>query len=277
MRFDGDECLDLFFADIAKYRVLPKEKQLELAGLAHNGDENARELMINSNLPFVINIASKYRGLGLSFGDLIQEGTLGLMRALEKFDPDRNNCLSTYAIWWIREAINRALVNKSRQIRLPIHINAILSTLRKIQDELIRDFDVAPTPEDIAAHPDNPGLTAEKISTLLNTGKEPLSLDAEMDFDDTLADEAVSPCETAIEQNTKQKVMELLDILDDRGKEVIKHRFGLNGNGGKIMTQEAIGRGFGVTKETIRKTEQKAIGKLKRHLERKGLSLSEFV
>ncbi len=285
MRFDGEECLDHFFADIAKYRVLPKEKQLELAGLAHNGDENARELMINSNLPLVINIASKYRGLGLSFGDLIQEGTLGLIRALEKFDPDRDNCFSTYATWWIRQAIIRAMAKTSRQVYLPKNVNIILSCLRKIRKQLIKDLGCDPPLEDFASHPDNPGLTKEQISVFLNLDKCALSLDVvyeqqsgtEITYKDMLPDKEASTSKTAFNNKRKEEVEGFLSILNDREKTVIKHRYGLNGNGGKTMTLEAIGRGFGVTREAIRKTEQKAIGKLKRHLERKGLTLSEFV
>lgn len=265
----------MYLKEIGRIPLLSREEEIRLAQKAEAGDAKAKDKLTASNLRLVVSIAKKYIGRGMTFLDLIQEGNKGLIRAVEKYDWTKGFKFSTYATWWIRQAITRAIADQARTIRIPVHmvetINKLMRTARKLMQELGRE----PTPEEIAAAME--GMDADKVREILKISQNTTSLESpvgESDDDsvlgDFIADERqISPYEATSQQMLRENVEEVLQALSDREAKVLKMRFGLNGN--KMMTLEEVGQKFGVTRERIRQIEAKALRKLKHPSRRKML------
>lgn len=270
----SDDSVRLYLREIGKIPLLNPEEELELAHKVKEGDKDAKDKMAEANMRLVVSIAKRYSGRGLDFLDLIQEGNTGLLRAVEKFDPDKGFKFSTYATWWIRQAITRAIADQARTIRIPVHmvetINKLLRTQRRLTQELNRE----PTNEEIAAAME---MEVDKVEYVMKIKQDITSLDANIrddDDDSTLSDfieddEAVSPDEAAASQLLKEQVKDMLGVLTDREQKILKMRFGLED--GKSHTLEEVGQEFSVTRERIRQIEAKALSKLRKHKDAKKL------
>lgn len=270
----ADDSVRLYLREIGKIPLLNAEEELELAKRVVAGDKDAKDKMAEANMRLVVSIAKRYVGRGLDLLDLIQEGNTGLLRAVEKFDPDKGFKFSTYATWWIRQAITRAIADQARTIRIPVHmvetINKLLRTQRRLTQELNRE----PTNEEIAAEMD---IDVDKVEHIMKIKQDISSLDASIrdDEDDSvLADfiedeDTVTPEESATSQLLKEQVKEMLSSLTDREQKIIKLRFGLED--GKSHTLEEVGQEFAVTRERIRQIEAKALAKLRKHRDAKKL------
>lgn len=266
----SDDSVRLYLREIGKIPLLNAEEELELAKKVVAGDKRAKDKMAEANMRLVVSIAKRYSGRGLDFLDLIQEGNTGLLRAVEKFDPDKGFKFSTYATWWIRQAITRAIADQARTIRIPVHmvetINKLLRTQRRITQELNRE----PTIEELAKELE---MEPEKVEYVMKIKQDITSLDAGVgrdgdDEDSVLRDfiedeEGVTPEESAASQLLKEQVQEILSSLSDREQKIIKMRFGLEN--GKSHTLEEVGQEFAVTRERIRQIEAKALAKLRKH------------
>ncbi|OGM22838.1 RNA polymerase sigma factor RpoD [Candidatus Woesebacteria bacterium RIFCSPLOWO2_01_FULL_39_21] len=275
-KLEGGESTDpvrQYLREIGKVPLLYAEEEVELAKRYEKGEKRAKDKLTESNLRLVVSIAKKYIGRGLSLLDLIQEGNQGLIRAVEKYDWRRGYKFSTYATWWIRQAITRAIADQARTIRIPVHmvetINKLYRTSRKLMQELGRE----PTPEEIA---EEMGLTEDRVREIFKISQEVTSLetpvgdDGESVLGDFIPDEAhLSPVDQASKQLLKDHLDEVLSTLTEREAKVLKLRFGLDGS--KQMTLEEVGRVFGVTRERIRQIEAKALRKLKHPSRRKKL------
>ncbi|OGY25773.1 MAG: RNA polymerase sigma factor RpoD [Candidatus Woykebacteria bacterium RBG_16_44_10] len=254
----------MYLKEIGRVSLLTAAEEVELAQKAEKGSLAAKERLINSNLRLVVSIAKKYVGRGLSLLDLIEEGNIGLMRAVEKFDWRKGYKFSTYATWWIRQAITRAIADQARTIRIPVHmvetINRFIRTSRKLMQELGRE----PTPDEVAKEM---GIEPEKVREIIKVSQEPTSLEApvgeekDSTLGDFIPDEEVRPEDQASAELLKSHLAEVLDTLNDREKKVLRLRFGLED--GRQRTLEEVGREFGVTRERIRQIEAKAIRKLR--------------
>jgi RNA polymerase primary sigma factor len=251
--------------------LLSIEEEIELAARIKKGDMAAREHMIRANLRLVVKIARDYDGLGLPLLDLINEGNIGLMKGVERFDPAKGGKLSTYAAWWIKQSIKRALANQSKTIRLPVHLVDKISKMRRVAMQMSEELGREPTDDELA---EEVGLAAGKISQLKIVSIRPASLDAPISDDDStefgeiVGDlEALTPFEQLRDQNLRDEVGDLLGVLDDREKKIIFSRFGLDG--GKAKTLEEVGKKFGVTRERIRQLQNIALMKLRRALQKK--------
>ncbi|MDO5343481.1 MAG: RNA polymerase sigma factor RpoD [Candidatus Saccharibacteria bacterium] len=272
----SDDSVRLYLREIGKIPLLSAEEEMELAQRIVQGDKKAKDKMAEANMRLVVSIAKRYSGRGLDFLDLIQEGNTGLLRAVEKFDPDKGFKFSTYATWWIRQAITRAIADQARTIRIPVHmvetINKLLRTQRRMTQELNRE----PTIEELAKELE---MEPEKVEHVMKIKQDISSLDAGVgrdgdDEDSVLGDfiedeDTVSPEESATNQLLKEKVAEVLSSLSDREQKIVRMRFGLDN--GKSHTLEEVGQEFAVTRERIRQIEAKALTKLRKHKDAKKL------
>jgi RNA polymerase primary sigma factor len=264
----ADDSVRLYLREIGKIPLLTAEEELALAKKVKSGDKRAKDQMAEANMRLVVSIAKRYVGRGLDLLDLIQEGNTGLLRAVEKFDPDRGFKFSTYATWWIRQAITRAIADQARTIRIPVHmvetINKLLRTQRRLTQELNRE----PTNEEIAAAME---MDVDKVEHIMKIKQDISSLDASVrddEEDSVLGDfiedeEAKTPTESANEQLLKEQVKQILSTLTEREQKILKLRFGLED--GKSHTLEEVGQEFSVTRERIRQIEAKALAKLRKH------------
>jgi RNA polymerase primary sigma factor len=264
----SDDSVRLYLREIGKIPLLTSEEELALAHRVVAGEQAAKDQMAEANMRLVVSIAKRYVGRGLDLLDLIQEGNTGLLRAVEKFDPDKGFKFSTYATWWIRQAITRAIADQARTIRIPVHmvetINKLLRTQRRLTQELNRE----PSNEEIAAAME---IEVDKVEHIMKIKQDISSLDASIrddEEDSVLADfiedeDTISPEESATNQLLKEQVKEMLNGLTEREQKTIKLRFGLED--GKSHTLEEVGQEFAVTRERIRQIEAKALAKLRKH------------
>lgn len=264
----SDDSVRLYLREIGKIPLLTPEEELALARKVKSGSKKAKDQMAEANMRLVVSIAKRYVGRGLDLLDLIQEGNTGLLRAVEKFDPDRGFKFSTYATWWIRQAITRAIADQARTIRIPVHmvetINKLLRTQRRLTQELNRE----PTNEEIGAAME---MDVDKVEHIMKIKQDISSLDASVRDDeedsvlgDFIEDEdAKTPTESASEQLLKEQVRKILGSLTEREQKILKLRFGLED--GKSHTLEEVGQEFSVTRERIRQIEAKALAKLRKH------------
>ncbi|CAB4866101.1 MAG: sigma-70 family RNA polymerase sigma factor [Actinobacteria bacterium] len=258
------DSLQLFLKDIGKVRLLTAAEEVELAQGIERGDLAAKEKMVESNLRLVVSIAKNYRNQGLPFLDLIQEGTLGLVRAAEKFDYRKGFKFSTYATWWIRQAIARALADKARTIRIPVHVVEKLNKINRAERKLVTELGREPTHEEIA---NVTGIEAEEVEQIKRSAQAPVSLEKpvgdeeESEFGQFLADDkAESPYEKAAETLTREALVSALENLSYRERRVLELRYGLGGEHPKTL--DDVGRTFNVTRERIRQIENQSLKKL---------------
>ena len=264
----ADDSVRLYLREIGKIPLLNAEEELALANKVVAGNKRAKDKMAEANMRLVVSIAKRYVGRGLDLLDLIQEGNTGLLRAVEKFDPDKGFKFSTYATWWIRQAITRAIADQARTIRIPVHmvetINKLLRTQRRLTQELNRE----PTNEEIAKEME---IDVDKVEHIMKIKQDISSLDASVRDDeedsvlgDFIEDEdTISPEESATGQLLKEHVKDMLSALTEREQKILKLRFGLED--GKSHTLEEVGQEFNVTRERIRQIEAKALAKLRKH------------
>ena len=272
----ADDSVRLYLREIGKIPLLSSDEETELAKRIVEGDKKAKDKMVEANMRLVVSIAKRYSGRGLDFLDLIQEGNTGLLRAVEKFDPEKGFKFSTYATWWIRQAITRAIADQARTIRIPVHmvetINKVLRTTRKLTTELNRE----PTIEEIAKELD---MEVDKVEYVMRIKQDIASLDASVgrdgdDEDSVLGDfvedeERASPEDSAANQILKEQLASIISTLSDREQKIIKMRFGIGGE--RPHTLEEVGYEFSVTRERIRQIEAKALSKLRKHKDTKKL------
>jgi RNA polymerase primary sigma factor len=258
------DSLQLFLKDIGKVRLLTAQEEVELAKRIERGDLDAKQKMVESNLRLVVSIAKNYRNQGLPFLDLIQEGTLGLVRAAEKFDYRKGFKFSTYATWWIRQAIARALADKARTIRIPVHVVEKLNKIGRAERKLVTELGREPTPEEIA---EVTGIDPEEVDQIKRSAQAPVSLEKpvgdeeESEFGQFIADEkAESPFDRAADLLTKEALREALENLSYRERRVLELRYGLGGE--HPRTLDEVGRTFNVTRERIRQIENQSLKKL---------------
>ncbi len=258
------DSLQLFLKDIGKVRLLTAQEEVDLAKGIERGDLDAKQKMVESNLRLVVSIAKNYRNQGLPFLDLIQEGTLGLVRAAEKFDYRKGFKFSTYATWWIRQAIARALADKARTIRIPVHVVEKLNKIGRAERKLVTELGREPTPDEIA---EVTGIDPEEVDQIKRSAQAPVSLEKpvgdeeESEFGQFIADEkAESPFERAADLLTKEALREALENLSYRERRVLELRYGLGGE--HPRTLDEVGRTFNVTRERIRQIENQSLKKL---------------
>jgi RNA polymerase primary sigma factor len=259
----------MYLRQIGKVRLLTAAEEVALAKRIERHDMEAKGRLIEANLRLVVSIAKRHVGRGMPFLDLIQEGNLGLMRAVEKFDYRRGFKFSTYATWWIRQAITRGLANQARTIRIPAHMFEIMNQLFRVQRQLLQEMNAEPTPEQIAAEMD---ITPQKVRDILKMSQEPMSLEkpvgdeGDSQLGDFLEDEtAVAPLEAVGEVMQREQLAGVLGMLTHRERKIIELRFGLKGE--QPRTLEEVGQSFGVTRERIRQIEVKTMAKLKSYRE----------
>jgi RNA polymerase primary sigma factor len=260
-----DDSVRMWLREIGKTPLLTMEEEVSLAKRIEAGDEEAKAILTEANLRLVVSIAKRYSGRGMSFPDLIQEGNIGLIRAVEKFDYRKGYKFSTYATWWIRQAITRAIADQGRTIRIPVHMVETINKLIKTQSQLLQDLGREPTLDEVSREM---GMSPDRVSEIYRIAPEPLSLETPIgeEEDSHLADfiedqEAISPSEAASNMILREKIEETLNKLTPREREVLKMRFGLDD--GYSRTLEEVGRHFKVTRERIRQIEAKALKKLR--------------
>jgi RNA polymerase primary sigma factor len=273
----SDDSVRMYLREIGKIPLLTFEEETELAKRSLEGDRKAKDRMAEANMRLVVSIAKRYSGRGLDLLDLIQEGNTGLLRAVDKFDPEKGFKFSTYATWWIRQAITRAIADQARTIRIPVHMVETINKLMRTQRRMTQELNREPTDEELAKELD---MDIEKIQYITKIKQDITSLDAGIGRnsddgeDSTLGDfiedeDSASPEESAATQLLKEQVREVLSSLSDREQKIIEMRFGLNGT--KSHTLEEVGLEFAVTRERIRQIEAKALMKLRKHKDSKKL------
>ncbi len=270
-RIESDSSLRVYLREISKTELLTRQEEVELAARIKKGDKKARAHMIKANLRLVVKIAQDYSGYGLPLADLISEGNIGLMKAVERFDPEKGGKLSTYGSWWIKQSIKRALANQSKTIRLPVHMVDKIAKMRRISALLTESLGREPTEEELS---EELGLPRRKLALLKRASQRPVSLDAPVNEDESIGlsdiigdEKAQNPLDALVDKNIHHQLDDLLEVLDDREHRIIGARFGLNGK--RPMTLEEVGREFGVTRERIRQLQNVALGKMRRALRKK--------
>ncbi len=260
-----DDPVRMYLKEIGKVPLLSADEEIELAKKMENGDEEAKKKLCEANLRLVVSIAKRYVGRGMLFLDLIQEGNLGLIKAVDKFDWRKGYKFSTYATWWIRQAITRSIADQARTIRIPVHMVETINKLIRVSRQLLQEYGREPLPEEIA---EEMGISEEKVREILKIAQEPVSLETpigeeeDSHLGDFIPDEEVpAPAEAAAFSMLKEQLVEVLDTLTEREQKVLKLRFGLDD--GRARTLEEVGKQFDVTRERIRQIEAKALRKLR--------------
>lgn len=260
-----DDPVRMYLKEIGKVPLLSAEEEIELARRMEEGDEEARKRLAEANLRLVVSIAKRYVGRGMLFLDLIQEGNLGLIKAVEKFDYSKGYKFSTYATWWIRQAITRAIADQARTIRIPVHMVETINRLMRVSRQLLQEYGRDPQPEEIAQAMD---MSVSKVRDIMKISQEPVSLETpigeeeDSHLGDFIADDDIPiPSEAAAFTLLKEQLIEVLDTLTEREQKVLKLRFGLDD--GRARTLEEVGKEFNVTRERIRQIEAKALRKLR--------------
>jgi RNA polymerase primary sigma factor len=268
--YDGETAIKLYLREIGQVKLLTPEEEIELAARIKKGDKKARELMIKANLRLVVKIAHDYENFGLPLLDLISEGNIGLMKAVERFDPAKGGKLSTYGSWWIKQSIKRALANQSKTIRLPVHLVDKISRMRRTSLKLQEIFGREPTDEELA---DEMGMSVSRVAQMRTAAIRPASLDAPIGDDDNnsfaevVQDEAAdTPYEHLEEKTVTGMLREMVKTLDERESTILRYRFGLDG--GSEKTLEEVGARFGVTRERVRQIQNIALIKLRKMIEK---------
>lgn len=275
--YDNDnEVLSMYLEEINKVPMLSYEEEYELALKAKNGDKRARERIINANLRFVVSVAKKFKGQGLPLSDLINEGNIGLITAIDKFEPEKGYHFISYAVWWIRQSIMKAISEKGRAVRLPLNRANELVTIQKASRTLMDKMNTTePSIEDLA---EATGIDGETIKDLLKVSSDIVSFDSpikknddsDSTFGDFIEDESKGPEDQVVDSSLKNDVRSLLSVLSDKEKRIIEMRYGLDGN--KPMSLKEIGDNYSLTKERIRQIEKRALEKLKTAGEDKDIS-----
>jgi RNA polymerase primary sigma factor len=260
-----DDPVRMYLKEIGRVPLLSSEEEVSLAMRMEQGDEEAKKRLVEANLRLVVSIAKRYVGRGMQFLDLIQEGNLGLIKAVEKFDYHKGYKFSTYATWWIRQAITRAIADQARTIRIPVHMVETINKLIRVSRQLLQELGREPSPEEVAAHMDIP---VERVHEILKIAQEPVSLETpigeeeDSHLGDFIPDEdAMAPADAAAYVLLREQLDDVLGTLTDREQKVLKLRFGLED--GRARTLEEVGQEFGVTRERIRQIEAKALRKLR--------------
>lgn len=261
------DSMKAYLQEIGAVDRLTPEEEIEIGRRAAQGDPEAKEIMINANLRLVVAMARKFLNRGLSYQDLIQEGNIGLMRAVEKFDPDKGFRFSTYATWWIRQSLTRAIADQSRDIRIPVHTTEQIYKIKKIQRELFQEFNREPTPEEIAEK--IPGMDAVKVTDLLSVSQDTISLESptgdeeDSTLGDFIKDDSIKGPEDVFKSEAlKDQIDKVLKELPEREEAIVRMRFGLDGTG-TVKTLDEVGKIYGITKERVRQIENKAMRRLK--------------
>lgn len=260
-----DDPVRMYLKEIGKVPLLSADEEIEIARRMEEGDEVARKKLVEANLRLVVSIAKRYVGRGMLFLDLIQEGNLGLIKAVEKFDYRKGYKFSTYATWWIRQAITRAMADQARTIRVPVHMVEVINKLSRVQRQMLQDLGREPTPDELARELDMP---VEKVQEVQKYGREPISLhtplgeDGDSEFGDLIEDtDAIAPSDAVAFSLLQEQFRQVLETLSPREAGVIKMRYGLED--GQPKTLDDIGRVYGVTRERIRQIESKTMSKLR--------------
>jgi RNA polymerase primary sigma factor len=268
--YDSDTAIKLYLREIGQVKLLTPQEEIELAARIKKGDKKAREQMIKANLRLVVKIARDYEGIGLPLLDLISEGNIGLMKAVERFDPSKGGKLSTYGSWWIKQSIKRALANQSKTIRLPVHLVDKISKMRRVAMQLQEELGREPTDEEIALEM---GLPTSRVTQMRLAAIRPASLDAPIgdedsnNFSEIVQDEsAETPYQQLEEKTVTSMLRSLIEKLDAREATILRERFGLDG--GPEKTLEEVGAKFGVTRERVRQIQNIALRKLRKMIEK---------
>jgi RNA polymerase primary sigma factor len=276
---ENETGFQLYLRQIAEIPLLTPDQEVQLARRIKRGDQKAETEMVSANLRLVVKIARDYANFGLPLLDLISEGNIGLMKAVERFDPKKGGKLSTYAAWWIKQSIKRALANQTKTIRLPIHLVEKIGKMRRVSSQMMEELGREPTDEELA---EEIGLPSSKVAALKSAALRPASLDQPIEDDESFQfgdivgdEESDNPFETLRDKDMLEEVEELLHLLDDRERMIINSRFGLDGQEPKTL--EEVGETLGVTRERIRQLQNVALLKLRGALRKRELSRVEVV